>query len=802
MSWKTRLFQSTNTATSATVEIAVAHGEIDWDFIRSIYGWAAVQYQSWARGTVYNHASEEIMVALHAPGVIDLVIDGATGLKPCFGVDFYGFQRAPIITKLKPGPNAVHVRLIRDVRASGGQMPPLIEASVHIETVEGDASILDGSLVIPEICQGRFVAAFGSLTVVNHGSKALYIESIIINAPDKGAQTTKQQLWIVPGQSRPVQFRMDSIRDPGSDFIATVFYRKGSDAGQLQLAFQVKSRTREEAQRITFRHPSGVVSYALLLPPSKKVVERHKGPLPVMVALHGSAVDPDSDQIRHSFDGAPDLPAWLLFPTGMSPWCGDDWHTWGMADIDAALEAIPAWIDLNNWKEPGALTDRFLIAGHSNGGHGTWNYVLKRPDRIIAAAPASGYISVENYVPLSMWDDVDPAHAAVVSAARAAFRQELFLENVRDKPVLVQHGELDDNVPAYHSRLMKSYSMLQRGVELDYAEIPAKLHWWDGAMTTKPMLHFYLEQLAPPVPHAETPSKFSFVVADTHEFGSVHGIHVVQLLKPDVLGRVSVDTKQSDNTKTWKINTWNVRRIRLERSGLWSSLTAVQFDGEPNSFSIANIPESGCFTYDGEQWRMEDNCGDAIPGERTGKQRGSLDAILRTDGPFQIIQHSAEAAAEIALQVSRNLLQYFGADSIILNANKYTAAVEAGGNIISVCLATTPPQSQLKGFPITIDNGVVRVRGSAHQHGGQKIRNASSAIWMQPLSDERLELVVWGVDEAALHQAARLVPTITGAGQPNFVIFEVDGVSGVGGKVAAMGFFDFAWNVSAASYVP
>lgn len=44
------------------------------------------------------------------------------------------------------------------------------------------------------------------------------------------------------------------------------------------------------------------------------------------------------------------------------------------------------------------------------------------------------------------------------------------------------------------------------------------------------------------------------------------------------------------------------------------------------------------------------------------------------------------------------------------------------------------------------------------------------ALFLRPLDGERLELVVWGADVAGLEHAARLVPALTGVGQPDFVI--------------------------------
>lgn len=83
-----------------------------------------------------------------------------------------------------------------------------------------------------------------------------------------------------------------------------------------------------EAQKITYLHPGGIISYAILRPPSNRVLDgvNHTTSLPVLLSLHGAGVETDSEAVRHSFDEAPDLRAWLLFPSGVTSWSGDDWR--------------------------------------------------------------------------------------------------------------------------------------------------------------------------------------------------------------------------------------------------------------------------------------------------------------------------------------------------------------------------------------------------------------------------------------------------------------------------------------------
>ena len=48
--------------------------------------------------------------------------------------------------------------------------------------------------------------------------------------------------------------------------------------------------------------------------------------LPLVINLHGAGLEANSHQVRHMFDGAPDLRGWLVSPTGVTPWSGDDWR--------------------------------------------------------------------------------------------------------------------------------------------------------------------------------------------------------------------------------------------------------------------------------------------------------------------------------------------------------------------------------------------------------------------------------------------------------------------------------------------
>jgi hypothetical protein len=176
-----------------------------------------------------------------------------------------------------------------------------------------------------------------------------------------------------------------------------------------------------------------------------------------------------------------------------------------------------------------------------------------------------------------------------------------------------------------------------------------------------------------------------------------------------------------------------------------------------------------------------------------------MTAILRTHGPF-VIQHPGSAnSSRLALQVSRNLHQYFQANTYILSSALDPPSLNLTGNIITLATGSSLEASQTD-FPIHVGKSGITIRGyrgQAHRYG----QEARAAAFLRPLAGERLELVVWGADDEGLRQASRIVPMLTGVGQPDFVVFgESAKWKGIEG-VLAMGFFDSDWEVTPSSII-
>jgi predicted esterase len=522
-----------------------------------------------------------------------------------------------------------------------------------------------------------------------------------------------------------------------------------------------------------------------------------------LLALHGAGLEADDELVKHALDPLADICAWVLFPTGVTPWSGDDWHTWGSADVEAAVNAIPEWIEHNSWDGPGVDTERWLVIGHSNGGQGTWHILTHHPDKVIAAAPLSGYSSTQNYVPYNFWRVADPRKAAIIQASLGSYRHELLLENTKDVPILLQHGSADDNVPAYHSRLMHQL-LSQSGSENTYHEMEGKPHYWDGVMTTQPLSEFIERHLAQEADRVNTSpwfDAFTVTTMNPADTGSLHGIQILGLTIPGQIGRVEV---MAESPLSYNMFTSNV--CELEIAARFSEGNTISIDDQIVELRQGSDSTVCKLAPDGVWVVSSDKENHTVSNIRHGRQLGSIDSILRTKGAFQIVPHvskHAEAVRHTALQISRNICQYFNADTEI-TADISEAVNNRTGNVISVYLGVDVPD-QLHGteaahHAITVHRDRIEVgnaQGSKRTY--QPRKDGLAAIYLRSLPDERLELVVWGVDAASLQLAARLVPMMTGVGVPDFVVADSRMLwKGIEGALA-MGFLDEKWHVSSNS---
>ena len=139
-------------------------------------------------------------------------------------------------------------------------------------------------------------------------------------------------ITIAPGQTKPIAFMISSA-DVEATSLNLIFQYSSDQNGPLSsITSTLPLRRREsiyEPHKVTHLHPSSIISYAMLRPPSSSAdcTGGRGSDVSILVNLHGAGVEAENPALANSFDSLPDLCAWLLFPSGATTW-SDDWRMW------------------------------------------------------------------------------------------------------------------------------------------------------------------------------------------------------------------------------------------------------------------------------------------------------------------------------------------------------------------------------------------------------------------------------------------------------------------------------------------
>lgn len=155
-------------------DLLVRFPDVDWESLRGVYGWAALQYQAWARGSLIVAGDRERTVVLYTDFILEFWVDD----QHYFGGDFYAYRKAPLVLHLQPGEHRVDVRIVRDVRVMGGGGEPTVEIALEVEASDGGLAVGDGRVVLPDVVDGRLVSSLGSVSVRNEKKEWMEVLSI------------------------------------------------------------------------------------------------------------------------------------------------------------------------------------------------------------------------------------------------------------------------------------------------------------------------------------------------------------------------------------------------------------------------------------------------------------------------------------------------------------------------------------------------------------------------------------------------------------------------------------------------
>ena len=174
--------------------VPVVFDNVNWNGLRDTFGWSALQFQAWIRGTFTLH--EEGRYGIWIGGAVEFYLDGQyCDVGNLYEADVLQYSRGGLFLDLSAGDHLIEVRAVNDIRAFGGQIPPKVEVHLGLKEVAEELVVEShnghGGWEVPQIINMTrrnvldksvcIAGEWASLAVTNQGKHWIEIISLKIN---------------------------------------------------------------------------------------------------------------------------------------------------------------------------------------------------------------------------------------------------------------------------------------------------------------------------------------------------------------------------------------------------------------------------------------------------------------------------------------------------------------------------------------------------------------------------------------------------------------------------------------------
>jgi dienelactone hydrolase len=491
--------------------------------------------------------------------------------------------------------------------------------------------------------------------------------------------------------------------------------------------------------------------------------------------------------------------AWVLAPEREG---AHNWEGHGEATALASVAALQSLANTAAWKTGisagGVQTDRFVVTGHSRGGHGAWLIAAHLPDRVTGVVGAAGWLKREEYGDANIafrhdtsLSHMDPGMEAALKGTNLENDVELYAPHLTGMRVLGRVGSVDTSVPPYLTKRMIRL-VNEHGGKAILREVRGKGHWWwdsarenDGGTMFDPEMRRFIETSLKrlTVPHVWLPG-FEVISANpavTHARG---GIRILQQVRAAARSVVRVSRTDCAGTKCrWKLDTWNVCRFRADalggpspgedtsKGGALHESREITVDGERMSLkgmpaSVLLQPEvSFCracelgrrdwrVCKDGQEYQRRQR-GPGNYGPLRHTFRGLVIVVIGTQGGDHTGRGMPEACQEVALRIANSHFYSAGTPLRLLNDTALTPELAAAHNLVLI----GGPEHNSWSKRLTAEMGLFQPNGfqvGPCRYGGRGIGVVSAVPhWDEARSLPRRAMVLAGTDPAGLRATVR-----------------------------------------------
>lgn len=277
-----------------------------------------------------------------------------------------------------------------------------------------------------------------------------------------------------------------------------------------------------------------------------------------------------------------------------------------------------------------------------------------------------------------------------------------------------------------------------------------------------------------------------------------------------------VDTASREEDPVWIVNTFNVRRLSISRPMPGRQYPrALRVDG--HLFSTKQLAQTSCthLCQLDKDWKLcglrSDDC-EWDRTERGGRNRGTgpIQMALR-NAPICIAHGSGSGQRSHAVQLANKMYFISRYAPLIIDASSSTRnvnAIDLPHECANANLILIGPPSENSWTAFYRCSFASYVRFSTDLAGGRGFvlnghgyaASGTGLLAIGGLPSGRTALLVHGIDDHGLEQAAQKIPIRSGGHSADFLVFGPDyGWKGEGGLLAG-GFLDAHWRVSSAAW--
>jgi pimeloyl-ACP methyl ester carboxylesterase len=738
--------------------------DVRWDTLQDYYGNVGMACAGFAYA---EFDCPRVCRALAtAPKLGGFVLNGRGYTGDVYG---NGWFQTPV--QLDSGRNRVLLRL----SGYGDQM-----VKFQLLPPAARFSIVTGDITVPDLVADSSLIGWLGVPILNQTPEPLdTVRLTVMCSGDTVGRTQVANVLSLGVLKVPIRISVPARQFDSAVLALVINSRCAGDSGSDTVRLRI--RRPEQSRKVTFISSidSSCQYYSVLYPRDYDPSKRYA----LILSLHGAGVEASGQADAYK----PKDWAFVVAATNRRPF-GFDWQDWGRLDAIEVLNHALASLPIDR--------DRVLITGHSMGGHGTWHVGLTHADRFAAAAPEAGWPNIQLYVPTFLQRSVtfaDPAQVAVRDMAMRPDNTPAMLVNALNLPLYILHGGDDDNVPTVHGRNFAEW-LRELGYRFTYKEVPKQPHWWsyeDGlsCVDDTDLMNFLKAQRRDPGPR--------HIFFRTADLGQSNRSYWTVIERVRTVGRdADIEAWASDSLIS--VRTANVAQFSLELAGspFFPAAVDVEIDGRRVGVQ-SNLPARLTFHTIGKGWAAGPAHAPAVakwPGLYGPAKQAMMKPFLLVYGTHDsaltsFLRHSATQEGIRWWLVGNGHARVVPDTEVTAEDSKLFNLVLYGGpaeNVVTRRIGDRLP---------------VRVKAGRVMLGDKDLGDSLAAMFVypNPLNHNRLVLVRMGTDADNTRLSLFWGVASSGAGIPDFMVFDRSVRRYGWAGVRAAGFFDADWKIDPAS---